>query len=386
MQIFLEFKDKYEEYFQYLAREGRNHKTIAEHRKMLCTWFPAEFKNRKLSKIKRADISLLKEVGREHGEHGETRAVVAFRRYADFLQSELNLKLPFDWRDVRVPLVRDKEQPVFEDNELATLFNVMETMEIGSVHGRRMAWTMKAYFEFLFGTGLRMHEALARKRTEFPQMEQTTKITVLRKGNKICEVSISERAISKLREYLSRRNDTSDALFVNSCGEPLIPATAKSYFYRLRKKLIELGFAEIAAKLRSHTFRRTLATHLLENGADIKAVQVIMDHASPRVTLRHYVRANKRRAHLLHKSILANIPFDQLAKRYKENNGVVSVRTTANGGRWMDLNEENSRELTLLMADRINPGAAEQGIINSIKKLLRTANHNESFSTPPLCG
>jgi phosphosulfolactate phosphohydrolase-like enzyme len=113
--------------------------------------------------------------------------------------------------------------------------------------------------------------------------------------------------------------------------------------------LRESGYEEIAKKLKSHTFRRTLATYLLEHGADIKAVQSVMDHESERTTIRHYIRVNKRRAQILHRSILSKIPFEELAKRYKEVNGRAMVRTTSNGGRWMSLDEQTTNELASLM-------------------------------------
>lgn len=333
--MFTEFKDKYEDYFTFLNRTGKKQKTIDERKSVLCLWYPKAFTHKKISRLKKADTALLEEAGRKHGEHGATRAVVAFRRYADFLQSELGIKLPFDWRDVRVPLVRDKEQPVFEDHEIATLFNVMETMEVGSVHGRRMAWTMQAFFETLFATGLRIHEALKLRRADYTKIKETRKTTLIRKGSKECEIYFPERAIEKIEQYLKRRNDMSDALFVNSCGEPLIMSTARGYFERLKIKLHKLGFLEIAKKLRSHTFRRTLATHLLENGADIKAVQYIMGHESERTTLRHYIRVNKRRSQLLHQYIFSKFPFHELEKRERIFNGELQVRATDNLGRWM---------------------------------------------------
>lgn len=316
---------------------------------MMCDIFPQELKCKRLKNVSRIDTLKLEEIGRNHGVHGSTRLIVAFRRYCNFLQTECNVKLPFDWRDIKVPVVRGKEQPVFEDYELATLFQIMETTEAKSVHGRRMSWTMEAFFETLFGTGLRMHEALKLKLTQFPEIKDTGKTKVVRKGNKECEITFSDRAIEKLSKYLNRRNDRSDAMFVNSCGEPLIESTAKSYFQRFRKKLKDFGHEEIANKLRSHTFRRTLATYLLEHGADIKAVQSIMDHESERTTIRHYIRVNKRRAQIIHRSILSKIPYSELANRYKEIDGRAFVRTTPNGGQWMSLDEQDSNRLSELM-------------------------------------
>ena len=344
--MFTRFESNYDAYFLHLEKEGRTPKTITEHKKFLREYFPECLKRKWLSSVTRADIDILKEVGRQHGEHGAQRMVVAFRRYFDFMQSHLGMKMPFDWRDIKVPVIKTKEQPVFEDYELATLFHIMETMEAGSVHGRRMAWTMQAFFETLFGTGLRIHEGLKLNRIDLNTIKETGKVTVLRKGGKTCEVSFSERAIKKLDEYFGRRNDTSDAMFVNSCGERLIMATARSYFERLKRKLRDTGYPEIAAKLKSHTFRRTLATYLIENGADIKSVQTIMDHESERTTVKHYIRVNKKRAQLIHHYILSRFSVDELASRCRESEGRVQVRMTANQGRWMTLrNDEVSPEL-----------------------------------------
>ncbi len=328
-------------------------KTISEHRRMLCNIFPEEVQNKRLKNISRGDVPVLESAGRNHGEHGATRAVVAFRRYCDFLQIECNIKLPFDWRDIKVPVIKNKEQPVFEDYELATLFQIMNTKEMGSAHGRRMSWSMQAFFETLFGTGLRMHEALSLKVSQFAEIKDSGKTKILRKGKKEREVMFSDRAIESLEKYLAKRNDLSEAMFVNSCGEPLLNSTAKSYFQRLRVRLRALGHEEIANKLKSHTFRRTLATYLLEHGADIKAVQSVMDHESERTTIRHYIRVNKRRAQIIHRSILSKIPFDELAKRYKEEDGRVLVRTTPHGGAWMSLDEQSSKELSSLMNPNI---------------------------------
>jgi len=346
MNIFTRFDEHYNAYFLHLEKDGRKPKTIAEHRKFLLQYFPESLRQRRLSSVTRADIDVLKDVGRQHGEHGAQRMIVALRRYFDFMQSHLGMKMPFDWRDVKVPAIKQKEQPVFEDHELATLFKVMETMEAGSVHGRRMAWTMQAFFEVLFGTGLRIHEALLLNRGDLAAIKETGKLLVRRKGGKTCEVSFSERAIGKLEEYYGRRNDTSDAMFVNSCGERLIMATARSYFERLKRKLRTTGYPEIAAKLKSHTFRRTLATYLLENGADIKSVQSIMDHESERTTVKHYIRVNKKRAHLIHHYILSRFSVDELTTRCREIGGRMQVRMTEKRGRWMTLrNDEISPEL-----------------------------------------
>lgn len=344
--MFTKFDEKYSDFFLHLERSGRGSKTINHYKKLLLEYFPASLRRKRLSAVTRADVDSLKEIGRLHGQHGEQRMAVTFRRYFDFMQSQLGMKMPFDWRDVKVPGMRYKEQPVFEDHELATLFRLMETMEAGSVHGRRMAWTMQAFFETLFGTGLRLHEALRLKRADLETIKETGKLMVLRKGGKTCEVSFSERAIKKLDEYYGRRNDTSDAMFVNSCGERLILATARSYFERLKRKLRETGFPEIAMKLKSHTFRRTLATYLIENGADIKSVQSILDHESERTTVKHYIRVNKKRAHLIHHYILSRFSVDELAGRCRETEARLQVRMTEKQGRWMTLrNDEISPEL-----------------------------------------
>jgi len=344
--MFIKFQEKYGEYFEHLQKRGMTEKTISEHKRMLCDHFPERIRTMRLAKMTKSDIADLLEAGREHGAHGPTRLIVVLRRYFNFMQSELNMEMPFDWRDVKVPMARHKEQPVFEDHEIALLFKTMEDLEPGSVHGKRMNWTMSALFETLFATGMRIHEPLMLKRSQFPQIKASKELVILGKGSKERKIFFSDRAIEKLEEYLGRRNDTNDALFVNSCGEPLIMATARSYFERFKRKLRELGHEEIARKLKSHTFRRTLSTHLFENGADIKTVQKILGHESERTTIKCYIRANEKRAKVIHTAILSKIPFEKLATRYKEvPDGSVHVRITENGGRWMPMDEQASEEL-----------------------------------------
>lgn len=159
----------------------------------------------------------------------------------------------------------------------------------------------KAILEFLFSTGLRISEmmglnkdSLNLKRGEF---------TVRGKGDKLRLVFLSKNAADSLVKYLDMREDNSKALFIrhdekesvekqiNSQTLPLPGLTARTV-QRIIKKYAKL--AGITKKITPHTLRHSFATDLLANGADIRAVQEMLGHASISTTQIYTHLTNRR--------------------------------------------------------------------------------------------
>lgn len=158
----------------------------------------------------------------------------------------------------------------------------------------------QAILELLFSTGLRVAEAASLKKSQinFKKLE----FPVRGKGGKIRIVFLSETARTALQKYLERRQDNSPALFVRhnhplaiDDNTPLTPRTIQ----RLIKKYCLL--AGIAVHVTPHTLRHTMATDLLQAGADLRSVQEILGHASITTTQIYTHLTNRRLKEIHHK-------------------------------------------------------------------------------------
>lgn len=136
----------------------------------------------------------------------------------------------------------------------------------------------KAMLELFFSTGLRVSElaSLSRDldidRDEFP---------VRGKGEKVRVVFISGEARQAVKEYLKKRTDLEDAMFVNIVRDPKRTSpsrlTPRSIERMVKLYAIKAG---ISKKVTPHVIRHSFATDLLTNGADLRSVQLLLGHAN----------------------------------------------------------------------------------------------------------
>jgi site-specific recombinase XerD len=159
----------------------------------------------------------------------------------------------------------------------------------------------RAILEFLFSTGLRISELVALKRDNVNLVRK--EFSVRGKGDKMRLVFLSERAVKALEEYLSARGDNSKALFLRHdhkhSVEEQIKALDKNFsgltarsVQRIIKKYATLG--GIMKTITPHTLRHSFATDLLNNGADLRAVQELLGHASVSTTQIYTHLTNRR--------------------------------------------------------------------------------------------
>jgi len=136
----------------------------------------------------------------------------------------------------------------------------------------------KAILELLYSSGLRVSELLNLKISDLFFEEEI--IRVLGKGSKQRIVPIGKSAIDwitnylqKVRPLLQKRMKSENIIFLNSRGSKL----SRMAIWKIVKKYCEK--AEIDKEVHPHTFRHSFATHLLEGGADLRAVQEMLGHA-----------------------------------------------------------------------------------------------------------
>jgi site-specific recombinase XerD len=140
----------------------------------------------------------------------------------------------------------------------------------------------KAILELLFSTGLRVSELCALSRDIDLTRDE---FSVRGKGEKFRVVFLSESAKSALKEYLKKRTDLDDALFVSigrKVGEGKNVATGERLTPRAVERIVKHYAikAGISKKVTPHIIRHSFATDLLENGADLRSVQALLGHAN----------------------------------------------------------------------------------------------------------
>jgi integrase/recombinase XerC len=146
---------------------------------------------------------------------------------------------------------------------------------------RAVACRDAAVLEMLYGAGLRVSELCGLGPSDVDLRGGL--VTVLGKRSKIRRVPLGEVAIAAIRSYLdtartnlSGPSSPPDALFLNRRGRRLTPRDARRI---LERRLLTDGRA-----ISPHTLRHAYATHLLEGGADLRAVQELLGHADVATT------------------------------------------------------------------------------------------------------
>ena len=151
--------------------------------------------------------------------------------------------------------------------------SIMESVDLSSWNGKRD----RAILEVLYGCGLRVSEAVNLKISHVYLEEGF--VQVVGKGNKERLVPIGEIAVDAIRCYLGARPDPAepkydDILFLNRFGKSL---SRVAMFNMVKKQAMIAG---IRKEISPHTFRHSFATHLIENGADLRVVQEMLGHES----------------------------------------------------------------------------------------------------------
>ena len=134
----------------------------------------------------------------------------------------------------------------------------------------------KAMLELMYGCGLRVSELIS---IELNDIDMTNcLIKVFGKGSKEREIPLGEYAIYYLKEYISRRElllkkKPCTKLFLNNHG---LGMTRQGFFKNLKEILREKG---LNPEVSPHTLRHSFATHLINQGADLRSIQEMLGHS-----------------------------------------------------------------------------------------------------------
>ncbi len=135
----------------------------------------------------------------------------------------------------------------------------------------------RTMLELMYCSGLRVSELLSLKVKQINLEKQT--IDVIGKGSKQRKVPVGEYALDFVKQYIEEHRihnpgKKSNYLFLNRYGEPL---SRQYFFLQIKKYAKEAGIEE---DISPHTLRHCFATHMLENGAELRALQEMLGHTN----------------------------------------------------------------------------------------------------------
>jgi len=200
------------------------------------------------------------------------RHLSALRSFFKFLMRE-EVIASNPARSVATPK-REKYLPsVLQPADIAVLFDAPDLLKPLGIRDR-------AWLELMYASGLRISELVG---IDLDDIELRSRLVKVRgKGAKERIVPFGSKAQEAIRAYLEVRNaPEQDALFVNYRGERITARSVRRLFEKYVRD------ASLRAGVSPHTLRHSFATHLLNAGADLRAIQELLGHASLSTTQKY---------------------------------------------------------------------------------------------------
>ena len=207
--------------------------------------------------------------GRNFKKTTQSYYIIALRNFLKYLIKRYFEVMSPD--KIELPKVPSRQIGIIEYKDLERLLEGPRGQELRAFRDR-------AILETLFSTGLRVSELCALNR--YFDLDRG-EITVRGKGDKLRVVFLSERAKKAIKNYLDKRTDTEEALFI-SLTKAKNPKVIGRIIPRAVQRLVNYYArkAGIADRITPHQLRHQFATDLLINGADLRSVQELLGHAN----------------------------------------------------------------------------------------------------------
>lgn len=203
-------------------------------------------------------------------------ALACIKGLLNYCKTQLSTPLRFNPNDITLPK-RPRREVVFLTSDEIQRFR--DSINTRPLYGLRF----RTLVEVLLGTGMRISEALSLNRgsLDFQKMEAR----VIGKGNKERVIFFTDDAVFWIKQYLGRRVDKNEALFITTGKEPkrLKNQDLTRYFHR--QKLI----AGINKKVTPHILRHCFASHLVFNNCPFSEIKTLMGHERIDTSIRYYV-------------------------------------------------------------------------------------------------
>ena len=290
------------QFLQYIEIErGRSLKTVENYDRSLKVFL-------EYSKIKKAseitdllvrDFRLW--LNRQESKNAKGKKILLKKRTQNFyliaLRTFLRYLARMDIKSLapdRIELAKVPERSIdpLLSGELARILAAAEGSDLKSLRD-------KAILELFFSTGLRVSELCSLPRDLDLARDE---FSVRGKGEKVRVVFLSPSAKECIKKYLAKRTDMDDSLFAqiarNSAEKQSLRITPRSIERIVKHYAIKAG---ISKKFTPHSIRHSFATDLLQNGADLRSVQIMLGHANISTT-QIYTHVTDRHLSEIHKN------------------------------------------------------------------------------------
>ncbi|MBN2427054.1 MAG: site-specific tyrosine recombinase XerD [Deltaproteobacteria bacterium] len=228
--------------------------------------------------------------GRGLSPRSRARALVALRMFHKFLLAE-GICTENPAARIEAPQTVQVLPDVLTPSEVDRLLGVVCPDSPLNLRDRAM-------LELLYATGLRVSELIALR---FKDLQlDVGYLVAFGKRNKQRVVPIGESAREALKQYLDEgrcllcKNESTDFIFLNQSGKSL---TRQGFWKIIKRRASQAG---ITKNIMPHTLRHSFATHLLDNGADLRSVQTMLGHADIS-TVQIYTHVTRERLKQIHK-------------------------------------------------------------------------------------
>lgn len=268
------WKDKFLRYL--IVERGYSEKTREAYEEDLTNFerFLTESGEDDLLKINHLDVRVYLSylTDERYSRNSISRKIASLRSFYQYLLKEEMIKEnPFSY--VHLKKKNLKLPRFFYENEMQALFD--------SVKGEKpLDLRNQALLEVLYGSGIRLSECSNLKLVEIDFDSEV--MLIHGKGNKERYAPLGSFAQDALQEYfekgrkvlMDKYHKSHDYVFVNHHGEPITPTGIEYVLNQVIKK------SSLDSSIHPHMLRHTFATHLLNNGADMRTVQELLGHAN----------------------------------------------------------------------------------------------------------
>ena len=222
------------------------------------------------NRVKEEDIQNYINEMQENGKKASSisRCIASIRSFYQFILKNKKVKVD-PTANIQSPKIEKRTPNVLTAKEVELLLKQPDNVDLKGIRD-------KAMLEFAYATGMRVTEIIS---LDIDDVNLEEAYVICKSGNKQRIIPLGSMSLKALKEYIEEargiliKNENEKALFVNINGGRL----TRQGFWKIIKFYKEQ--AHITKDITPHVLRHSFATHLLQNGADLRAIQTMLGHS-----------------------------------------------------------------------------------------------------------